>query len=96
MANDKLIEIEVVYATPHHACVIPVSVPVGTTLRQGIESSGILEQFPEIDLTQNKVGLFSKIKSLDDRLNNSVRIEIYRTLKDDPKDARRKRAAKAN
>lgn len=94
MAGAKqILHIEVVYALPEHAYLIPVDVPSGTTIRRGIELSGILDQCPDIDLSCNKVGIFSKLKEMDTRLCNGDRIEIYRVLKADPKEARRKRAA---
>jgi hypothetical protein len=96
MDSDKYIGIEVAYALPDHAYLIPVKVLAGATIKQGIESSGILEQCMEIDLARNKVGIFSKLKNLDTLLSNGDRIEIYHDLKVDPKEARRKRAAKIN
>ncbi len=91
MGSDKKINIEVAYATDVQSYLLSVAVPVGSTIAQGIETSGILEQCPEIKLDQNKVGIFSKLKSLDDKLNEGDRIEIYRPLKIDPKEARRRR-----
>jgi putative ubiquitin-RnfH superfamily antitoxin RatB of RatAB toxin-antitoxin module len=91
MGSDKKINIEVVYATATQSYLLSVAVPVSSTIAQGIETSGILEQCPEIKLDQNKVGIFSKLKSLDDKLNEGDRIEIYRPLKIDPKEARRRR-----
>ena len=93
MADDRqMLHIEVVYALPTRACLISVDVPSGTTIKQGIELSGILKQCPDIDLSKNKVGIFGKLKELDTRLNDGERVEIYRPLKADPKEARRKRA----
>ncbi len=93
-SGKKMLHIEVVYALSEYAYLIPVDVPPGTTLKQGIELSGILNQCPNIDLSKNKVGIFSKQKELDTGLSNGDRIEIYRPLKVDPKEARRKRAGK--
>ena len=53
--------------------------------------SGLLQQCPEIDLSRNKVGIFSKMKELDTVLSDGDRVEIYRELKADPKEARRRR-----
>ncbi|MFV1982125.1 MAG: RnfH family protein [Thiohalomonadales bacterium] len=65
-----------------------------TTIEEAIHLSGVLEQFPEIDLKNNKVGVFGKLKKLDSTLLENDRIEIYRPLIADPKESRRKRAAK--
>ena len=55
--------------------------------------SGILQQFTEIDLRENKVGIYSRPAKLTDQLKDGDRIEIYRPLLADPKEIRRKRAA---
>jgi len=89
---EEMLHIEVVYALPGRAYLIPVDVPQGTTLKQGIELSGILDQCPDIDLSRNKMGIFGKLKDPGTRLKDGDRIEIYRPLKVDPKEARRKRA----
>jgi hypothetical protein len=63
------------------------------TAKQAIEASGILERFPEIDLGTNKIGIFGKAAKLDAVLSEGDRVEIYRPLIADPKEARKKRAA---
>ena len=63
------------------------------TAKQAIEASGILERFPEIDLSTNKIGIFGKAAKLDALLVEGDRVEIYRPLIADPKEARKKRAA---
>lgn len=94
MGNSDNIIIEVAYGTSNESILFTVTIPVGSTIKQGIELSGILEKYPAIDLTQNKVGIFSKLMSLDETLNDGDRIEIYRPLIADPKEARRSRAEK--
>jgi putative ubiquitin-RnfH superfamily antitoxin RatB of RatAB toxin-antitoxin module len=63
------------------------------TAQQAIEASGILQRFPEIDLKTNKIGIFGKAAKLDAMLTEGDRVEIYRPLIADPKEARKKRAA---
>ena len=92
--NATLIPIEIAYASPVQSWLIPLNVEAGTTIAQAITSSGILEQCPEIDLEINKVGIFSNIAELDTLLRAGDRIEIYRPLILDPKEARRLRAEK--
>lgn len=92
--NATLIPIEVAYASPVQSWLIPLHVEAGTSIEQAITSSGILEQCPEIDLKINKVGIFSNITELDTLLRAGDRIEIYRPLILDPKEARRLRAEK--
>jgi putative ubiquitin-RnfH superfamily antitoxin RatB of RatAB toxin-antitoxin module len=89
----KPIHVEVVYATPTQQLLLSLNLIPPITLEQAIVQSGILAQCPEIDLTQNKVGIFSKISQLDQILRDNDRVEIYRDLIADPKTARKKRAA---
>ena len=68
---------------------------MGTTIGQAIEISGILQDAPEINLATMPVGIYNKKKTLDTVLRARDRVEIYRPLIADPKDARRRRAKKA-
>jgi len=88
--------IEVAYAKPDSQVIIEVSGAAHMTVHQAIEESGILQQFPEIDLTTNKVGIFGKLAQLDGELAAGDRVEIYRPLIADPKEARRQRAKGAS
>lgn len=87
----KLITVEVAYARPDQQKIIKLQVAEGATIETAIERSGILEIFPDIDLLQQKVGIFSQVKKLTDTVKEGDRIEIYRPLLIDPKEARRKR-----
>ena len=62
------------------------------TIQNAIVQSGVLEKYTEIDLHQNKVGIFSRAAKLTDIVENGDRIEIYRPLIADPKEIRRKKA----
>lgn len=87
------ITVEVAYATPDEQLILPLTVEPGITVERAIRESGILERFPEIDLQTNKVGVFGKVAKLDAELTDHDRVEIYRPLIADPKEARKKRAA---
>lgn len=89
----KLLAIEVVYAARDSQKLVTVAVPENTPLRTAIEASGMLVDYPEIDLSVNKVGIHGHIKPLDTILRDLDRIEIYRPLIADPKDARHRRVA---
>ena len=95
MIEAEPVEVEVAYALPEAQTVLTVAVPAGASLEQAIRRSGILERFPEIDLSSNPVGIFSRKARLQDRVSAGDRIEIYRPLRIDPKAARRRRAALA-
>ena len=60
-------------------------------LYEVITKSGILKQFPDIDLTEQKVGVFGKLVKLDGTLQPGDRIEIYRPIIADPKTVPRRR-----
>ncbi len=92
---ELLVEVEVVYAKPEQQVLVALKIPETATVEQAIKSSGMLARFPEIDLNASKVGIFAKICALDQVLKQGDRVEIYRPLLHDPKDARRQRAAKA-
>jgi uncharacterized protein len=86
------IHVELVYALPEQQPLLRVQLDEGATVEDAIRASGILEAFPEIDLTRNKVGIFSKLVKLDEKIRDKDRVEIYRPLIADPKEVRRKRA----
>ncbi|MDA8127100.1 MAG: RnfH family protein [Betaproteobacteria bacterium] len=86
------INIEVVYALPHEQRLLRVRLAEGATVEDAIRQSGVLDAFPDIDLAKNKVGIFSKLVKLDEKLRDKDRVEIYRPLIADPKEVRRKRA----
>jgi hypothetical protein len=89
-----MMHITVAYAPPDEQIIIDLDVEPGITVNMAIERSGILERYPEIDLAENKVGVFGKLGRLEDVLNEGDRVEIYRKLIADPKQARRQRAEK--
>ena len=92
-AMSEQIEVEVAYARPDQQLILKVMVNADATLEQAIEQSGILERFPEIDMTQNKMGIFGKLSKKTAELKAGDRVEIYRPLIADPKEVRRKREA---
>ena len=93
MMPDEIL-VEIAYALPEEQVIISIKVPTIFNVQQAIEKSGIQKKFPSIDLSKNKVGIFGKKTTLDHTLNDRDRIEIYRPLILDPKEMRRKRAAK--
>lgn len=90
--TEELIRVEVAYARPDEQVIMTVDVPEGTQIEEAIRRSGIQERFSEIDLAQNKVGIFGKAKPMTQTLRPGDRIEIYRPLIADPKESRRQRA----
>lgn len=88
----EFITVEVVYATPQKQKLCSVKVANGSTAQEAIQKSGILSEFPEIDLSTQKIGIFAKAVKLDTVLREKDRVEIYRPLIADPKEVRRQRA----
>ena len=83
-------KVGVVYAIPSRQAWLSIDVPEGTTVKDAIERSGVLRQFPEIDLATQKVGIFGKVTALDAVLEEGARIEIYRPITADPKTVKRR------
>ena len=92
-----LIHIEVACALPDQQCVKALDVEAGSTAQQAVTLSGMAEMFPELALAECKLGIFSKLIENPERyvLADGDRVEIYRPLLLDPKEARRQRAKKA-
>jgi putative ubiquitin-RnfH superfamily antitoxin RatB of RatAB toxin-antitoxin module len=83
-------KIQVVYATPGRQFWVHVDIPQGATLKDAVMRSDVLRQFPEIDLEQQKFGVFGKITPLDAPLEDGDRVEIYRALVADPKQVKQR------
>ncbi|MGB7540657.1 MAG: RnfH family protein [Burkholderiales bacterium] len=86
------ISIEVAYALPGRQVLRRLSLPADSSIADAIRASRLLAEFPEIDLSRNRVGIYGRPAQPDARLRNGDRVEIYRPLQGDPKEARRKRA----
>jgi putative ubiquitin-RnfH superfamily antitoxin RatB of RatAB toxin-antitoxin module len=87
-----IVRVEVIYALPGEQVALEVELPAGATVGEAIAASGILARFPEIGLNQAAVGVFGERCALDAPVSHGDRVEIYRRLQADPKEARRRRA----
>ncbi|MCC7704680.1 RnfH family protein [Janthinobacterium sp. GW460P] len=85
--------VQVCYALPDSSFLRALTVPAGTTIEEAVTRSGLLQAFPDIDLAVNMVGIYGKRKPLDTVLHEHDRVEVYRPLQADPKEARRRRAS---
>jgi len=92
MAKVDSIQVQVVYALPDRQAVVDLSLPAGATVSEAIERSELLRRFPDIDLSRQRIGIFSRLVSADTELKDGDRVEIYRVLTRDPKEARRELA----
>lgn len=89
-------KVSIVYATPSRQFWMPLDLPEGSRVRDLIERSGVLNRFPEIDLERQKIGIFSKLTTLDAALEEGDRVEIYRPVTADPKLLKQKAKATAS
>ncbi|MCW7541219.1 RnfH family protein [Aquabacterium sp. A7-Y] len=84
--------VEVVYgAAPGTVERLTVELAPGATVLHALRASGLLERHPEIDLGSQRIGIWGRLKSLSDPVRDRDRVEVYRGLKVDPKEARRLR-----
>jgi hypothetical protein len=84
--------VEVAYAGPSGQAIVALDVAAGTTAGQAVRASGLPACFPEIDTARLMLGVFGERVNPDRVLEEGERVEIYRPLIADPKEARRKRA----
>ena len=89
------IRVEVAYALPERQAILALEVAAGTTALEAAQRSGITDKFEGIDLDNAKMGIFGKVVSPQQVLQEGDRVEIYRPLIADPKEVRKARAARA-
>lgn len=84
--------VTVVYARPGRQIELRVDVSPGVTIGQAIAASGVLALEPQLQTHALDVGVWNRVVRLEDAAREGDRIEIYRPLQVDPKEARRLRA----
>ncbi|MCF2858280.1 RnfH family protein [Pseudoalteromonas sp. SMS1] len=90
-----MIKVDVVFALPDKATSLTVDVAEGTSAEQVVLQSGIMERCPEIDPTNLSLGIWNRTVKLHQVVKEGDRVEVYRPLIADPKEARRRRADRA-
>jgi len=83
----------VCYAEADRQLWMRLEVPDGSDIEKIIELSGVLQQYPDIDLDTQKVGIFGKLAKLNTEVNEGDRVEIYRKITADPKLVERRQAS---
>lgn len=91
MENKNLITVQVYYLNPPREFLRTLALPVGATLLQAIELSGLLAACPEVDLARSRLGIYSVLKTPETVLGDRDRVEVYRPLLIEPMAARRRR-----
>jgi hypothetical protein len=93
VTEGEKIEIEVVYALPERQKLLRLKVPAGTQAREALRLSGIVNDFPQLDVNSCPLGVFGEAVASDYELAEGDRVEIYRPLVNDPREIRRELAA---
>ena len=93
----RKINVEVAYAEPDKQIIVPLTVEEGCTVYGAAKMAGLEKEFPSLNLDETPMGIFGKAerKPKERVLLGGERVEIYRPLLVDPKEVRKRRAAKA-
>lgn len=94
MAPEPELVVEIVYALPDRLIAVTAHVPPGTTVGEAITQTGFAQRVQDIDAEVAPVGVFGRVVSRDTPVRDGDRIEIYRPLLADPKQARRQRSSR--
>ena len=85
--------VEVVYATPAIQRRYALDLEEGATVQVALEQSGVLHDFPQLDLARDRVGIYGRLAALDEVLRDGDRVEILRPLTAEPGAVRKRRAS---
>lgn len=88
----ETIRVEIAYADPERQILRVLELPVASTVGDALRSSAIAHEIASGKINTDRIGIFSQPVELDTRLRDGDRIEIYRVLRADPKELRRRRA----
>lgn len=87
-------KITVVYALPDRQIVRDLDLQSGATVTSALEQSGLLAEYPEIAAPSVPAGICGRVVARSTLLQPGDRVEIYRPLREEPKESRRKRVRK--
>ncbi len=93
--TSKTIKVEVAYVGIGGQAIIPLEIPLGSTVLNAILQSKMQDKFREIIISEGQVGIFGELVPLSRQLKAGDRVEVYRKLLRDPKMARQERVQKA-
>ncbi len=86
------LQIEVAFALPDKQFLTVVTLPSGATIADAVAASGVAAQFPHIDMASLTAGVWGHPAERDAMLKDGDRVELYRPLLRDPREARRELA----
>ena len=84
--------VEVVFALPERQVLSPVDLPDGATVADAIRRSGVAREFPDVDVASLQAGIWGKPAERGQELRAGDRVELYRPLEINPREARRLKA----
>lgn len=90
--DDRALKVEVAAGLPDRQLVIALRLPAGATVRDALAAAALPSRLPELDLRLDRVGVFGRRCGPDQPLADGDRVEVYRPLKADPREVRRKLA----
>lgn len=88
-SRSPVLTVELAVAWPELQVVIPLQLPPGATLADALAAAELGARFPDLEVHPDRLGVFGERRKPDDALADGDRVEIYRPLKVDPKEARR-------
>jgi len=87
-----MLRISVAYSpAPRAVDLVELTLPDGATVHDALEASGLAARHPGVDFAALKLGVWGKVRAADTPLRDADRVEVYRPLQVDPKEARRQR-----
>ena len=85
-------QVEIVFALPERQVLQTLELPIGSTVADAIQRSALAQEFPEVDIDQLQAGVWGKLVERSRVLLDGDRVELYRPLVIDPREARRLKA----
>lgn len=85
-------QVEIVFALPERQALLALEVGEGSTVADVIAQSGIGRTFPAVALADLQAGIWGRPVGRDHAVREGDRVELYRPLEMDPKEARRLKA----
>ncbi|HEX7324426.1 MAG TPA: RnfH family protein [Rhodanobacteraceae bacterium] len=92
MPDAGRINVSLVYAEPERVFTVELELPAGASVGDAIRRSNVRAARPDIDVSEDRVGVFARKATFGTPLHDGDRVELYRPLRIDPKEARRRRA----
>ena len=92
MDDEPRLQVEVAAALPERQVVLALRLPAGSTVKDALAAADVARHLPALDPAPDRVGIFGRLCSLDRPLQEGDRVELYRSLKADPKEVRRQLA----